>query len=51
MRDGGPPPFQPIKDRLASLVPGLKRGMRGCALHLLARLPFVNFTLRAFANA
>jgi protocatechuate 3,4-dioxygenase beta subunit len=28
MREGGPPPFQPIKDRLAALVPGvsLKRG-------------------------
>lgn len=25
MREGGPPPFQPIKDRLAALVPGLKR--------------------------
>jgi protocatechuate 3,4-dioxygenase beta subunit len=25
-REGGPPPFQPIKDRLAALVPGLKRG-------------------------
>jgi protocatechuate 3,4-dioxygenase beta subunit len=25
MREGGPPPFQPIKDRLAALVPGVKR--------------------------
>ena len=25
MREGGPPPFEPIKDRLAALVPGLKR--------------------------
>jgi len=25
LREGGPPPFQPIKDRLAALVPGLKR--------------------------
>jgi protocatechuate 3,4-dioxygenase beta subunit len=26
MREDRPPPFQPIKDRLAALVPGLKRG-------------------------
>jgi hypothetical protein len=25
MREGGPPPFEPIRDRLAALVPGLKR--------------------------
>jgi len=25
MREGGPPPFEPVKDRLAALVPGLKR--------------------------
>jgi protocatechuate 3,4-dioxygenase beta subunit len=25
MRESGPPPFEPIKDRLAALVPGLKR--------------------------
>ena len=26
MREGGPPPFEPIKDRLAALVPGVRRG-------------------------
>jgi len=25
-REGGPPPFEPIKDRLAALVPGVRRG-------------------------
>ncbi len=25
LREGGPPPFEPIKDRLAALVPGVKR--------------------------